>query len=208
MDKNLQEFLNYHKIDLDELYDAKGQPVNNIKDEMKREDKLFAFNTTPCQKAGHTIRDRYSHCIVCETANIAFMKRTRLPGFVYIAGSLSKQFIKVGMSTTKLEDRLSRLNSRKVGNTNDWVMIKAIKCDYANEKEIAVQKLLKKYKIDGDFYDGVETNEIFKCSYETANKALEEYFQNNEIKRIETKTLIYSPEKYSFRNLLNPKFIE
>ena len=159
MDKNLQEFLNYHKIDLDELYDAKGQPVNHIKDEMKREDKLFAFNTTPCQKAGHTIRDRYSHCIVCETANIAFMKRTRLPGFVYIAGSLSKQFIKVGMSTTKLEDRLSRLNSRKVGNTNDWVMIKAIKCDYANEKEIAVQKLLRKYKmktiIIGQIHDSI-----------------------------------------------------
>lgn len=108
------------------------------------------------------------------------------------------------MSTTKLEDRLSRLNSRRVGNTNDWEMIKGIKCDYANEKEIAIQKLLKKYKIDGDFYDGVESNEIFKCSFETANKVLEDYFQENEVKRIETRTLIYNPTKYYFRNLINP----
>lgn len=208
MEKSLLDFLDYHKINLDDLYDAKGQTVNQIKNEMKNEDKLFAINTTPCQKGGHTIRDRYSHCIVCETANIAFMKRTRLPGYVYIAGSLSKQFIKIGMSTTQMKDRISRLNSRGVGNTNDWVVIKAIKCDYANSNEEAIKMMLRKYKIDGDYYDGVESNEIFRCSYEKANVALEEHFENNEIKKTETKTFIYNPEKYAFRNLINPKFSE
>ncbi|WP_426474869.1 GIY-YIG nuclease family protein [Chryseobacterium balustinum] len=206
MDVKTQEFLNHHKITSDDLYDAQGQPVNHVKDDMKKQDKLFAFNTTPCQKGGHTIRDRYSHCIVCAPANISYVRRSRLIGYVYIAGSMSKQVIKVGMSTTKIEDRLSRLNSRKVGNTSDWIMLKAIKCEYANKIEIAVQKSLKKYKLDGDFYDGVESNEIFTCNFKTANTVLEEYFEINDVEKIETRNPIFNTEKYNFRNLLNPKY--
>ena len=182
MDKDLQDFLKHHKIDINDIIDAKGQSVSVIKDEMIRNNLLFAYNTTPCGNAGHTIRDRNSHCIVCNTVYIAFMNRTKVTGYVYIAGSIIKNYIKIGMTTEEPEKRIVKLNSRKVGNTNDWVVIKAIKCDYVNQVEIGIQKQLLKYKVDGDFYDGeTEASEIFRCKFEKANDTFENYFKENGI---------------------------
>ena len=205
MNDEIKKFLEYHKIDDRDIIDANGKTINDIKSIMKQNDKLFAYNTTPCQN-GHTIRDRHSHCIVCNTANIAFMKRSRETGYLYIAGSLTKQFIKVGMSTVRITDRLSRLNSRRVGNANDWVVIKTIKCDFVNRHEFAIHNLLRKYKINGNFADETESNEIFRCSYEKANDTIEKYFEENQIPKLESKTYLYNPEKYYFKNLINPLF--
>ena len=205
MNDEIKKFLEYHKIDDRDIIDANGKTINDIKSIMKQNDKLFAYNTTPCQN-GHTIRDRHSHCIVCNTANIAFMKRSRETGYLYNAGSLTKQFIKVGMSTVRITDRLSRLNSRRVGNANDWVVIKTINCDFVNRHDFAIHNLLRKYKINGNFADETESNEIFRCSYEKANDTIEKYFEENQIPKLESKTYLYNPEKYYFKNLINPLF--
>ena len=209
MEKSLLEFIEYHKIDKNDIIDANGQSISDIKDEMKKNDILFAYNTTPCGNAGHTIRDRHSHCIVCNTAHIAFMKRTKQTGYVYIAGSIIKNYIKIGMTTEDPEKRIGKLNSRKVGNTNDWVVIKAVKCDYVNQVEIGIQQLLIKYKVEGDKYDdNTESSEIYRCKYDKANEIFEQYFEINEINRKENKSYIANPEKYNgFRNIANPKYL-
>jgi hypothetical protein len=209
MEKKLLEFIEYHKIDKSDIMDANGQSISDIKDEMKRNNILFAYNTTPCGKGGHIIRDRHSHCIVCNTANIAFMKRTKETGFVYIAGSILKNYIKIGMTTEDPAKRIVKLNSRKVGNTNDWIVIRAVKCDYANKVEIGIQKKLLKFKVDGDFYDdNTESIEIYRCKYEKANETFEKYFEDNEVIRIESKSYLVNPEKYNnFRNLANSKYL-
>lgn len=209
MEIKLLEFIEYHKIDTNNIMDAKGRSISEIKEEMKKNDILFAYNTTACTKAGHTIRDRHSHCIVCDTAHIAFMKRTKETGYIYIAGSLVKNFIKVGMTTEEPEKRIGKLNSRKVGNTNDWVVIKAIKCDYSNLVEIAIQKDLRKYKVEGDLYDdSIESSEIFRCKYDKANEIVDKHFEDKKISKKEQKTYLVNPEKYnSFRNIANPKYL-
>ena len=208
MNKELLEFIEYHKIDKNDIIDANGQSISDIKDEMKRNDILFAYNTTPCSKAGHTIRDRQSHCIVYNTINIAFMKRTKETGYVYIAGSIAKKFIKIGMTTEDPEKRIKKLNSRKVGNTNDWIVIKAIKCDYANKVENGIHQQLLRYKVDGDFYsEGIESSEIYRCKYDKANEILENYFKNNGIISKERKSYLVRTENYNnFRNLANPNY--
>ncbi|KFF15729.1 GIY-YIG nuclease family protein [Chryseobacterium sp. JM1] len=208
MEKKLLEFIEYHKIDKYDIIDANGQSISDIKDDMKKNDILFAYNTTPCGNAGHTIRDRHSHCIVCNTAHIAFMKRTKETGYVYIAGSIIKNYIKVGMTTEDPEKRIGKLNSRKVGNTNDWVVIKAVKCDYANQVEIGIQQQLLKYKVDGDIYDGdTESSEIYRCKYDKANDIFESYLEEKEVIRKDNKSYLVNPEKYNnFRNLANPKY--
>lgn len=206
MDTETKLFLEKHKITKREVIDAKGQTMYQLADLMKSENKLFAYNTTQCSK-GHTIRSRSGHCIVCRPAGITFIRRSLETGNVYIAGSISKQYIKIGMTTVPLDHRFSRLNSRRVGNTNDWVLIKSIKCDFANMHEFAIQELLRKYRIEGDKYGDVESQEIFRCSYEKANSTLEKYFEENEIPIIEKKTHLYNPEKYAFRNLINPRNI-
>lgn len=208
MEKKLLEFIEYHKIDKYDIIDANGQSISDIKDDMKKNDILFAYNTTPCGNAGHTIRDRHSHCIVCNTAHIAFMKRTKETGYVYVAGSIIKNYIKVGMTTEDPEKRIGKLNSRKVGNTNDWVVIKAVKCDYANQVEIGIQQQLLKYKVDGDIYDGdTESSEIYRCKYDKANDIFESYLEEKEVIRKDNKSYLVNPEKYNnFRNLANPKY--
>jgi hypothetical protein len=210
MTKDLLEFIEYHKIDKNDIMDAKGLSISEIRDEMKKNDFLFAYNTTPCGNAGHTIRDRHDHCIACNTAHIAFMKRTKETGYIYIAGSIIKNFIKIGMTTENIEKRIGKLNSRKVGNTNDWVVIKAIKCDCANMVELGIHKELEKYKVEGDFYDGdIESSEVFRCKYEKANEIVENYFANNNIIKKEQKTFLSNTDKYnSFRNLANPKYLK
>lgn len=206
MDLETKLFLEKHKIIDREIIDAKGQTMYQLADLMKSENKLFAYNTTECSR-GHRIRSRSGHCIVCNPAGITFSRRSLETGNVYIAGSIAKEYIKIGMTTVPLDQRFSRLNSRRVGNTNDWVVIKSVKCDYANMHEFAIQELLRKYRIDGDKYGDTESREIFKCSYEKANLTLENYFDENQIQRIENKKHLYNTEKYEFRNLINPKNI-
>lgn len=206
MNQQTKLFLEKHKISEREVIDAKGETIYQLADLMKSENKLFAYNTTQCLE-GHTIRSRSGHCIVCRPAGITFIRRSLETGNIYIAGSIAKEYIKIGMSTVPLDQRFSRLNSRRIGNTNDWVLIKSIKCDFANMHEFALHELLKKYKIDGDKFGFVESQEIFRCSYEKARSTMEKYFEENQIPIIETKTHLYNPEKYAFRNLINPKNI-
>lgn len=209
MDKDLIKFLEHHKIECSDVIDAEGRSVSEIRELMKERDILFAYNTTPCEKAGHTIRDRNSHCIMCDTTAIAFMKRTRVTGFVYIAGSLSRNFIKVGMTTESIDKRISKLNSRKVGNTADWVAIKIIKCDHANIVELGIHERLGKYSVTGEVSnDDTESTEIFRCSYQKANEVVEKFFNERRIIKREEKILIIDQGKYNaFRNLVNPKFL-
>lgn len=207
MEKVILDFFEYHKIDLKDVFDAKGLSVTDVKEEMKKHDFLFAYNTTPCQ-FGHKLRDRHSHCIVCKTSSISFMKRSRQTGYLYIAGSIIKSFIKIGMTTETIEKRILKLNSRKVGNTNDWVILKSIKCDKVNIIEFDIHKELEKYKVEGEIYgDGIESSEIFRCKYEKANEVIENYFSKNNIEKKEQKTFIQNTEKYNnFRNIVNLKF--
>lgn len=206
MDIETKLFFEKHKISENEIINAKGQNISSLYDFMKSNQKLFAYNSTLCYK-GHSIRDRSGHCIVCNTASIAFLKRSLATGNVYIAGSIKKGYIKIGMSTVPLDNRFSRLNSRKVGNTDDWVLLKSFKCHNANIHEFEIHKLLKKYKVDGDKYGDTESTEIFRCSFEKADTTINEYFDKFDIQILEKKKILYNTENYRFRNLVNPKNI-
>jgi hypothetical protein len=170
---------------------------------MKSENKLFAFNTTPCNTSGHSIRDRHGHCIVCNTANIAFSIRKKQIAHIYIACSLIREITKVGMSTENIETRLSKLNSRKIGNTNDWQMISSVKCSQANNIELKVHSLLGKYQVKGEMYGSSEAKELFRCSYQKAKEILDSVLESNNIKLLESNNYIHNKEKYQFRNLIS-----
>ena len=203
MDKVLMVFIEYHKLDFADFFDAKGLPVNSCYNEMKVSDKLFAYNTTPCLNFRHTVRDRQGHCVMCNTANIAFSLRKKQIGNVYIACSLSKEFTKVGMTIEKVESRLSKLNSRKVGNTDDWLILSTIKCINANSIELLVHSELDKYRVQGDFYGETESKEIFRCSYQKAKELLDAVLKVNNIKIIEQESYVSNTDKYKFRNLIS-----
>lgn len=198
-DKIIEAFIKEHNIDEELLYDANGLTVGKIKDQMKLENKLFAFNTTPCKKAGHRLRDRYNHCIMCNTASITFAKRTLEKGFIYIAGSLKLKLIKVGMTTEDLSVRLVKLNSRKVGGTNDWCLLQSYYVEKANRIELDIHKVLEKYQLSGskNGTDDTESKELFHCSYITAKKVADEKTG------IEGKSHLFNKSGFNFKNIIH-----
>lgn len=202
MDKKTQEFITRHRL-TDEIMDAEGKAISDISHIMKLKNILFAYNTTSCSK-GHTIRSRSGHCIVCQPAGITFIRRSMETGYIYIAGSIRKQCIKIGMTTVPIDHRLSRLNSRGVGSTSDWVVLKSIKCHLANRHEMAIHSLLAKYQIDGDFYGETASREMFRCSFQKADSIMSNYLETNQVSVLESKTYIASFERYNFRNLIRP----
>ena len=202
MNKEIRDFIEYHDLSEDDFFDAKGHSVKRYYREMKGNDILFAYNTNPCLKSGHTVRDRNGNCIMSNTAYIAFSIRKKQIGHIYIACSLRRQFTKVGMTTEKIENRKRKLNSRKVGNTQDWKMISSIKCAKANSIERKVHNNLAKYQIQGDFYGNTESREIFRCSYQKAKEILDHVLKENNVNVLEQKSYVSDVKEYRFRNLV------
>lgn len=197
------EFIAKHKLNPDYFFDAGGnQLFQELKNQMKANDKLFAFNTAPCTNGGHTLKSRQGHCIVCDTSDIAFYLRHYQEGFVYIAGSLSKKRIKIG-ATNNIEKREKYLNENKgYGNVNDWQILYYVKTLKMPHHEFALQNLLSKYNEPPiNYMLGKElktATEIYRCCYKKAYDTFLEYFSDN--LKI-SKMLVSDFEKFKFPNL-------
>ena len=160
-------FLKSQNISVYELFNAKGRPIPQCKQEMENHGKLFAYNTTACRKYGHTLRSRSGHCIQCNTARIAFQRRHESAGMVYIAGSLKGSIIKIGY-TKDVQIREESLNRTEYAGYYDWIVLFAIRSINAGEFESRLDMALKEYSFSLDYlHDGglQEANEVFKCSY-------------------------------------------
>jgi len=203
MNKELEDFISFHKLDIKDFFNANGRPVSSCYNEMKSKDKLFAYNTTSCSNYGHTIRDRHGHCIVCNTANIEYSLRPKRIGFIYIACSLRKEITKVGMTTQLIKTRVTKINSSRVGNTDDWVILNSVKCAKANPIELLIHKELEKYQVKGNLYGKTESKKIFRCSYQKAKELLDNVLRANDVKVLEEKSYLSNKDKYKFRNLIS-----
>ena len=77
------------------------------------------------------------------------------------------------------------------------VVLKSIKCDFVNIVEKGIQHKLVKYSVNGE-----NSTEIFMCSYNKANEITQEYFDENNIIKLEQKVHVMSLTKYNeFKNL-------
>ncbi|MFZ4102620.1 MAG: hypothetical protein ACOYKR_11780 [Sphingobacterium thalpophilum] len=113
--KSQQEFLLKHQLPLGLTLDARGLPVSRVADLMRLQGKIVAFNTTQCfSKLHESLRDRNGHCLQCDTARVAFAKRSIAFEYIYIAGTLKGKLLKVGLSKRKSE-RKESLNKSKYG---------------------------------------------------------------------------------------------
>lgn len=189
------------------LYDAKGQAMSSsLESKMKSLGKVFAYNSTPCQSFGHTIRTRSGHCIQCDTAKIAFILRAVSFGCIYIAGSQKGNWMKVGVTSSK-EVREESINREKYGNLDDWEVLFSGKCLNVGTVENNVHQILRGYaevvRYIHDNHDQ-KTKELFRCGYNKAKNALDQVLQEGGV------TLINELEKksrlhmYDFRNLKKP----
>src|SRR5690606_10077816 len=112
-----------------------------------------------------------------------------------------KQFLKLGMTTEKIENRLQKLKSRQVGGTQDWEVLLTLKVDNTNLHEFNLHKILKDYKVNSSIYQGTESKELFRCSYYKVLEELKLYIINNNIKIEEFKEWKKDYSGFDFKNL-------
>lgn len=156
------QFLYTQRIDESAVMDCSWMRSHAYKLEMKQEGYLWCIAPKPCY-VGHRLRSRAGHCIQCNTARIAFVKRHYDTAYIYIAGSLSSRVVKVGNAIWP-ERRVDALNSRRYGGITDWVLLYHAKYDAAGKIEFVAHGRLFGYRWD--------MKEIFRCSYEMARKAV------------------------------------
>ena len=96
------------------------------------------------------------------------------PGYVYIAGSLSKRVLKIGV-TINIGRQQAYLRNRKYGGIGDWVLLYYVYVDMGGKVEHDARHLLAQYRQitwyrkDGSSQRG---REIVKCSLSRALEAL------------------------------------
>ncbi|MGH8123694.1 MAG: GIY-YIG nuclease family protein [Rudaea sp.] len=142
---------------------------------MEKEEKLFAFNTSPCGSYGHRMRTRAGHCIQCDTKKIAFIRRHYEQAYIYIAGSRRSRVIKIGCSAHPWE-RQNLINQLGYGGISDWRMVYYGRYENAGKVEFAVHRMLSQYSSPRSYmreYLQVDCREVFACGYPIVKQALD-----------------------------------
>lgn len=164
------EFLGYHGIPLDRVFDASGMRTKDYKDVMRQRESWVAYGVTPCKEAGHTLRSRAGHCIQCDPAKITYIKKHVQGGLIYVAWSESKGLVKVGV-TNSTQKRVGLLKSEMYGSASDWKLVRAWESDRAGKVEAEAHRQLQPYASDACYLKNdmlTECAELFKCSSQHA----------------------------------------
>jgi hypothetical protein len=161
----IKSFLASQGIDENEVLDASRMSPRRYKAALEREGKLFAVVSRPCYRA-HYLKSRSGHCIQCDTARIAFIKRHYKNAYVYIVGSRSEKVLKIGSSDTPW-DRGPHLNILGYGGVSDWKILYYASFPDAGKVEFNVHSALSTFASPRKYFrEGVETDcrEIFACA--------------------------------------------
>ena len=167
-------FLKKHNVDLKYVFNANGMSKSEYRQIMKELNKYVAFNVIACRKSGHTLRTRTGHCIQCDTARLAFMKRHVSEGIIYIAGSKEGEIMKVGYSKA-VEVRQESLNRTQYAGYKDWVILFAIVSEDAGKIESMANMTLRKYAYKLDYYHNGEwqdSSETYTCTFAKAKESV------------------------------------
>lgn len=196
-------FLRNQRLSISDILDCRQLRGQDCRQLAKQQKKTLILGT-PCEKQGHRLRTRYGHCAQCDPKKISFQSRKSRNGFVYIAGSLDKKFLKIG-STENIENREQTLRSQKYGNASDWKILCYVEIKSAGAVEREIQKRLSgKFVKTSYMKDGrhQETYEIYSCSFSFAAATLCDVLENMKCYVLENKKSGFLPtngwQNYNF----------
>ncbi|MEQ9331791.1 GIY-YIG nuclease family protein [Thalassobaculum sp.] len=142
-----KNFLYAQKIKPEHVLDARGMPSAVWKAKAKKEGFLFIIGA-PCHAAGHRLRTRAGHCIQCDTAKIAYVRRSSQVGYVYIAASRIAGLLKIG-SCIDLTQRQRNLRAQAYGGIEDWQIIAYSKTAMMGQVEFEINRKLEDLYVPG-----------------------------------------------------------
>jgi hypothetical protein len=131
------DFLVRHSIPDAWVFDAKGMPRSIYRELMRASGHILATGVTPCRAAGHRLRTRAGHCVVCKPVNLLFLLRYHIPMDVYVARSFDLELAKIGVADDAAE-RIRSLNKEGYAGGYDWELYDSIHCRNAARVEGAV----------------------------------------------------------------------
>lgn len=115
-------FCRRHGLPETRLFDATGMKRAEYREVMKQDEKWAAYGVTPCAPHGHILRNRHGSCLMCDTGRLAYLFRTKMSGYLYIATGASGSLMKLGFSNDP-RNRLNIANWEGWGGHSDWRLV-------------------------------------------------------------------------------------
>jgi hypothetical protein len=169
-------FLSLHGFNREDVHDGRHQSKSSREEAAKREGKPLILTSVVCRAAGHRIRTRGGHCFQCNPLRLVYQIRHGEPAFVYVAGSLTGQLIKIG-SAGDIPTRQRKLRYDQYAGFADWKIMFSVWANEAGKVESdASARIADRRTYQPYFKDGVEqvAVEAFRCRFSTAVKAVKE----------------------------------
>jgi len=173
LDERELMFLARYGLSVEQVFDGRGWSQKACRVEAKSQGKTLVLGS-PCHKSQHRLRTRAGHCAQCDPKKMAYEARHFVSGYVYIAGSKRKQFIKIG-STGCIDDRKRTLRNQYYAGAWDWNILAWIRVVNSGSVEHDVSKSLSASSMAAEYLkDGrvQVASEIFRCTYTVAREAL------------------------------------
>jgi len=142
-----RKFLLSQNISLSMVFDATGLSTAERENRMAGLEMKFFYGGAICKKGGHSLRTKSNHCIECDTSKIAFQLRNCASGYVYLAYSKKKNYVKIGYSSAHPQDRGSFVRKEAYGGVLDWDIKKIEHFDRdAGKNEFLIHARLAQYQ--------------------------------------------------------------
>lgn len=180
--KDQLDFLELNRISASLVFDATGLERAKYSEIMRAEEKLIAIGVTPCKAAGHTMRESQGHCVQCSGTTLAFLRRHRSAGQIYVAASPKIRKVKVGYSADARK-RMRTINGHEYGGASDWILVAVADSKRAGELEFLLHKELAKFRFEASYIaNGRVTpcREIFSCGYPEVRGAMRSVMTDEE----------------------------
>lgn len=169
-----KEFLEQMGIPASLVFDARGLGRTQYRSRMKVSGHWLASNTSACAAAGHRLRTRSGHCVICKPETLLFQIRYEATLDIYVVQSASSGLVKVGISDDA-ELRCRAINEEQYGGVADWELWWSCRCENAGRVEWAALSILQEhqYPLHWD-KDGVPSVacEVFDVEPEIAVEAV------------------------------------
>lgn len=175
-------FINENGLAEDDFYDGRCERKCEWHDNAKTNDCDFVV-ASKC-RYGHRLKTRAGHCIQCNPARIAFQKRNRRGGAIYVAAT--GDYCKVGVVDNNINNIEQAIHNRELrlnleggyGGMTGWKIVAwaPVKDDLGKiEDDIHHQlsrfSIKRKYTYSGDMKTA---QEVFKCDYDEAVDRIDE----------------------------------
>lgn len=167
----------------DETLDVSGYSSKKDREMAAKEfGAKVVYGFTPHVHCGFCLKTPSGNCIVCNPAYLTYYDRYQDGGVIYVAFSIEKGYIKIGV-TKNIEKRALSLRKQNYGGFSDWVIADYLSVfESAGQIEFEIHKKLKSYQVKGEYYkDGKmqKSREIFDYPAEKAIREIRKLANKN-----------------------------